>query len=108
MRVNRKFIYTGVFLVALGGVLVATDLGTVDTARLRDALRLWPLGLVALGAALVLRRSQLGLTSGVLAAAVPGLLLGGLFSVAPRYGYDCGSGGQPLPTATQTGAFAAP
>jgi hypothetical protein len=108
MRVNRRFIYAGVFLIALGAVLVATDLGSVATATLRGALRLWPLGLMAIGAALVLRRSPLALPSGMLAAAVPGLLLGGVFAVAPRYGYDCGADGKMSPTATQTGSLTAP
>lgn len=108
MRVNRKFIYTGVFLVAIGAVLVAADLGGVASATLQEALRYWPLALVAVGVALMLRRSPLGLTSGVVAAVAPGLVLGSLLAVAPRYGYDCGANGQMSPEATQTGAFTGP
>ena len=107
MRVNRKFIYAGVFLVALGGVLVAADLGGVDTSALRDALRYWPLAIVAIGLALVLRRSQLSLSSGILAATLPGLLLGGVFAVAPRYGYECGTAGTPG-TSVGSGVFDGP
>ena len=43
IRVNRRFLYWGVVLSAIGGVLVAADLGAVDTPTLTDALRLWPL-----------------------------------------------------------------
>lgn len=48
MRVNRRFLYWGILLVALGGVLVAADLGAVDTPALTDALRLWPLAIIGL------------------------------------------------------------
>ena len=47
MRVNRRFLYWGLVLVAIGGVLVASDLGAIDTATLADVLRLWPLAIVA-------------------------------------------------------------
>ena len=43
MRVNRKFLYAGLFLVAIGGVVVAADQGAIDAATLADVVRLWPL-----------------------------------------------------------------
>lgn len=90
MRVNRGLLYTGVFLVAIGSVLVAADVGAIDTARLTDALRLWPLAVIAIGASLVLRRSRFSLQGGMLAAVLPGLLLGGAIAIAPTYIPDCG------------------
>ena len=108
MRVNRGFLYGGVFLVAIGGVIVAVEAGLVDTARLTDALRLWPLAVVAIGAAIVLRRSELGLPTGVLAAAIPGLVLGGALAVAPRVATDCGVRGQSPSIATEQGSFGGP
>ena len=89
MRVNRGLLYTGVFLVAIGSALVAADLGAIDTARLTDALRLWPLAVIAIGASLVLRRSRFSLQGGMLAAALPGLVLGGAIAIAPTYVPDC-------------------
>ncbi len=89
MRVNRGLLYTGIFLVAIGAVLVAADVGAIDTARLTDALRLWPLAVIAIGASLVLRRSRFSLQGGMLAAALPGLILGGAIAVAPTYVPDC-------------------
>ena len=77
MRVNRRFLYWGVFLVALGGVLVVVDLGAIAPAVIVDVLRLWPLALVAIGLGLVLRRTRFSVPGGMLAAAAPGLLLGG-------------------------------
>jgi len=109
MQVNRKLLYWGTFLVAVGGVLVATNLGALDTATLTDALRLWPLAVVIIGLALVLRRNpQLSLSTGLLAAAVPGLVLGGAFAVAPRFTGDCGARTEPAITESQQGTFDGP
>ena len=110
MRVNRRFLYWGVFLVAIGGVLVAADLNAVDEATIVDALRLWPLALVAIGVGLVLRRTQFSVPGGMLAAAVPGLLIGGGFAVAPRVGLDCGpvTGVAASTVATDQGVFDGP
>jgi hypothetical protein len=108
MRVNRRFLYWGVFLAALGGVLVAADLGRVDGATIADALRLWPLAIVAVGLGLVLRRTRFSLTGGVLAAAIPGLLLGGGFALVPRISVDCSDGTALATTATHQGTFDGP
>ena len=107
MRMNRRFLYWGIFLVAIGGVLVAADLGAVDTAMLTDALRLWPLAIVAIGLSLVLRRTQLSLPGLLLAAALPGLVLGSAFAVGPRFIGDCGRG-QSASVATTQGVFDGP
>jgi hypothetical protein len=106
MRVNRRFLYWGVFLVAIGGVLVATDLGGLDTGVIADGLRLWPLALVAIGAGIVLRRTRFSLSGGLLAAAAPGLVLGGGFAVLPRLPLDCGGSSTTAATsALQQGTF---
>ena len=86
MRINRRFLYWGAFLAALGGVLVAADLRNGDTAVIADALRFWPLAFVAIGLGLVLRRTRFSLPAGLLAAAVPGLVLGGSF--APNFSHQ--------------------
>ncbi len=91
MRVNRRFLNWGVFLVAIGGVLVAADLGAVDSDTIAAALRLWPLAIVAIGLALVLRRTRFSLAGGMLAAAVPGLVIGSGLALVPRLGIDCGA-----------------
>jgi hypothetical protein len=108
MRVNRALLYLGVFLVALGGVIVAAELLAIDTVRVTDALQLWPLAIVAIGAAIALRRTDLGLPTGILAAAVPGLVLGGALAVAPRFAVDCGGHGQPPTVTTERGSFDGP
>jgi hypothetical protein len=105
MAINRRFLYAGLFLVTLGGVLVAVDLAAVETRTVDAALRLWPLAIIAIGAGIVLRRSRFALVAGVLAAMVPGLVLGGGLAVAPRYAGDCGAGGETSSATTQQGAF---
>ncbi len=104
MRISRSHLYWGVFLVALGGTLVYAETIGVDEALVRQALALWPLLFVALGVALVLRRTQLSVAGGMLAAAVPGLLLGGAIAVGPDLGFDCGDG-TPIRSESRDGTF---
>jgi len=110
MRVNRRFLYWGVLLVAIGGVLVAADLRTVDTATLTDILRLWPLAFVAVGLSIVLRKTQFSLPALMVAAAVPGLVLGGALAVGPRFVGDCGARDAPgiVSRTTTQGTFEGP
>lgn len=107
-RVNRRFLYWGVVLVAIGGVLVGADLGAVDTPTLTDALRLWPLAVVAIGLNLVLRRTQFSLPGLVLAAAAPGIVLGAGFAVGPRFAGDCGARGDVATVTATSGTFDGP
>ena len=106
MAINRRFLYAGLFLVAVGGVLVAVDVSAVDTSALATALRLWPLAVIAIGAGLALRRSRFALVAGILAAMVPGLVLGGGLAIAPRHGLDCAVPNQHTETAKQRGTLA--
>ena len=108
MRVNRALLFAGVFLAALGGVLVAADLRSVDTPTLTDVLRLWPLAIVAIGLGLVLRRSRLRLPTLIAAAALPGVVLGSALAVAPRFVADCGVRGEPVSVASTAGSFDGP
>jgi len=108
MQVNTRFLYWGIFLVAIGGVLVAADLRVVDAPTLTEVLRLWPLAAVAIGLSLVLRRTRFSVAGLLLAAAVPGLVLGSAFAVAPRFAGDCGVVDEPTNVATTRGVFGGP
>jgi hypothetical protein len=108
MRVNRRFLYWGLVLVAVGGVLIAADVGAIDTAVLSDALRLWPLAVVAVGLSLVLRRTQFALPALIAAALVPGLVVGAAFAVVPRFAGHCGAQGVLQDVATAEGTFDGP
>jgi hypothetical protein len=96
MRVHRTLLYTGVFLVALGGVVAAGTLGAFDPVALGDALRLWPLAIVAIGIGLVVRRTPAAVPAGIVAALLPGLVIGGAFAVGPRLAGECWAVGSGL------------
>ena len=103
MRINRALLYAGTFLFAIGAILVVVDQGLLATSTVGDALRYWPIAVLAIGAGLVFRHTQVSLATGLLAAAVPGLLLGGTFAVAPRISGDCGTHGQPQSVMSRRG-----
>ena len=90
MRVNRTLLYAGVFVLALGVGLLLAGRWQLTTNDLIRVLGLWPLAVIAVGLALALRRTQLGLASGLLAAAIPGLVLGGVMALSPRLAVEHG------------------
>ena len=106
MPIHRRFLYAGLFLVAVGGVLVAANLTGVNEPFLREALRLWPLVILAIGLAIVVRRSRYAVPAGVLAAIGPGLLIGGGMVAAPRMTFDCSDAAQPARAFQQDGVLA--
>jgi hypothetical protein len=108
MGVNRRFLYWGVLLMAVGGVLVIADLTDVTTATLTDLVRLWPLAIVAIGLSLVLRRTRVALPALLAAALLPGLVMGAAFAVAPHFSGDCGAHGGATSVASQQGSFDGP
>ena len=108
MGVNRRFLYWGVVLVAIGGVLVAADLGAIETTTLADVLRLWPLAIVAIGLSLVLRRSQLAVPALLAAALIPGLVVGSAFAIVPRFADACDVRDQIQQVADESGSFDGP
>ncbi len=103
MAIHRRFLYAGLFLAAIGGVLVAADITGVNEPWLREALRLWPLVIIAIGLAIVVRRSRFALPAGVLAAVGPGLLLGGGMVAGPRVAFECSDLPASNPTFIQSG-----
>ncbi|HEX5014785.1 MAG TPA: DUF5668 domain-containing protein [Candidatus Limnocylindrales bacterium] len=105
---NRRLLFWGVLLVAIGGVLVAADLGRVDTTVLADVIRLWPLALIAVGVSVVLRRTRFSLPAMLVAALVPGLVVGAAFAVAPRFAGSCGVRGDLANVSTEQGSFGGP
>lgn len=90
MRLNRTLLYSGVFLVAIGAAVFVVDLARPETNALIDVLRLWPLAVIAVGLGIALRRTQISLASGLLAATVPGLVLGGAMALGPRLAIERG------------------
>jgi hypothetical protein len=105
--VNRKFLYLGVFLATTGAVVLAAQAGLITGDTFVQTLWLWPLALIAIGVALLARRTRLGLVGGLIAAILPGLLLGGAVVAAPGIGFDCRHG-EPSSYATSSGSLVGP
>lgn len=103
--INRKLLYWGVFLVAAGGVLLVAQSDAVSRDVVDGALRLWPLLVIGLGLGLLLRHTRFTVAGGMLAAAMPGLLIGGLVTAAPDLSMDCRLA-EPSSYATREGTFA--
>lgn len=90
MRLNRTLLYTGVFVAGVGVALLVADVGQFGPAALIEILGLWPLAVIAAGVGLVVRRTPLSLVGGLLAVALPGLLLGGILALGPRLAVERG------------------
>ena len=69
MRIDRRFLGWGVFLVALGGVPLLVQLGALDSSTVAQLWRFWPVLLIAGGLAILLSRTALEGFGGILAAA---------------------------------------
>ena len=109
MRVKNSYLYWGVFLLALGGAIAAVTYLQPDPTAVVDVLRYWPLVVIAFGVGLVLRRTQFNVAGGILAAAVPGLLLGSAIAVGPQVGWDCAPHDRELTSLhADQGTFSAP
>ncbi|MEO8461965.1 MAG: hypothetical protein ABI555_02030 [Chloroflexota bacterium] len=105
MHINRKTLYLGVFLIAAGvAVLVARE---SDHGAIAQALGLWPVAIIAIGAGLILRGTRVSLAAGMVGAALPGLLLGGLVVAGPDVRMDCGQA-RASSQSTHDGAFNGP
>lgn len=108
MRVHRRLLTWGVFLVAAGAVLVASDVGALGTAGLTDVLRLWPLAVIAIGLSIVFRRTRVSLPLVLIAAALPGIVIGSAFAIGPRFAGQCAARGDTTSTPSRDGRFAGP
>jgi hypothetical protein len=89
MTIRRRPLYLGVFLVTAGAVMFIGQGANVDRGAVADALSLWPLAVIAAGVGLLVRRTPAALPAGMIAAAMPGLLLGGVVVAAPEMTINC-------------------
>ena len=107
MSTRRRYFGWGVFLVCLGAVPLAVQLGVLDPKAAAGLLRLWPLILIGIGLGLVLRMTPYRAVGGLIAGGVFGLvvgvfLAGGLSSAA----FAC-TGSQPTASPIiSSGSFA--
>ncbi|MEO5885803.1 MAG: hypothetical protein ABIQ58_09850 [Candidatus Limnocylindrales bacterium] len=90
--IHRTALFVGVTLAAAGTVMLV---GATDTAAgdaITQALRLWPLAIVALGVGLIVRRTRFAVVGTLVAATLAGLVVGGVVVAAPNADSFCENG----------------
>ena len=92
MRVDRRFLNWGIFLIVLGLVPLLVRLDVISSSAIRDAWRLWPLIFVGLGLGLLLRRSAVAPIGGLVVAGTLGLVIGSLIAAGGTFSAGCGIG----------------
>lgn len=106
MSIDRRFLNWGVFLVVLGAIPLAVNLGWISSSAVSDLWRFWPFLLIGAGVGLILARTAFAALGGVIVATTFGVLLGGLlaggFSLAIP---ACGSTGDLQRVAERSGTF---
>jgi hypothetical protein len=107
MHIDRRFLNWSVFFILLGLVPLAVQVKWIDASVVSNAWRLWPLILVGIGIGLVLRRSALAFTGGLIVAATFGLMFGSALAggFGGDLGFVCGSGKTAASFPTQNGAL---
>ena len=94
MHFDRRLVGFGLFLVAVGGVMVAVRAGAISEDTAREAWTLWPLLLVGAGLSIVLAGRPGAAVGGLLVALTLGAMLGGVAAtgVFPGAGLCSGNG----------------
>ncbi len=111
MRVRTGRLFWGLLLIPLGTIPLLVEANVIDGARLTDAWKLWPLVLVGIGLALLVRRGRSGLIVIVITALALGTLGGA--ALASGNGWlgdvgDCVVTPAALQHTTNAGTFGAP
>ncbi len=106
MKIHRRYLGWGVFLICLGVVPLAVQMGWIDAQAAVAVLRLWPLILIGIGLSLVLRMTRYRVLGSVVSAAAFGLVVGVFFAGGLASPAFICTGGQPAAApVTQTGSF---
>jgi hypothetical protein len=87
--IHRTALFAGVALAAAGTVMLIGVNDTTAGDAILSALRLWPLALVALGVALLARRTRFAVAGTLVAALLAGVLIGGAAVAAPELPSIC-------------------
>jgi hypothetical protein len=108
MRIDRRLLGWGAFLVIAGAIPLAVRAGAISADSVSGWPSLWPLLLIGGGLGLVLRKTPIHLLGGVVSVVTAGVMLGGLlaagFTGFPAFG-ACGSGDNGVAFGTQSGTL---
>jgi hypothetical protein len=96
MRIDRRLVGIGVFLITVGAVMIAVRQGVLSDDAAARAWDLWPLILVGAGLSIVLAGRPGAVTGTLVLALTLGAMLGGVAATGsfPRAGLCGGSPGQ--------------
>lgn len=89
MRIDRGYLFWGIFFVLLGAIPLADREGWIQVGGLGDVWRLWPLLLIGIGAAILFSRTSVGLVVTVVAAVLLGSLAGTALTSVGGGAFDC-------------------
>jgi hypothetical protein len=109
MRIRRGLLFSGLFLVPVGGLTLLVRSGSLDPNPLADAWRLWPLVLVGLGISIILGRTSFAALGTAISGLVLGLIVGGGLASGSLVGFGvCADPNADLQQLDQTGTFDGP
>ncbi len=92
MSIDRRLANLGIFLLILGAIPLAVSQGWIARESISRAWELWPLILIGIGIGLILRRTPLHFTGGLLVAATFGTMFGALLAGGLNLGtLGCGT-----------------
>ncbi|MEA2621039.1 MAG: hypothetical protein QOC97_1812, partial [Chloroflexota bacterium] len=96
MHIDRRLVGFGLFLITLGGVIIAVRQGLLSDDAARSAWTLWPLILVGSGLSIVLAGRPGAALGGLVVAVTFGAILGGIAATGafPGVGLCGGQQGQ--------------
>ena len=104
MRIDRRLVGLGLFLVTAGAVMLAIRQGVISADVGQRAWTLWPLLLVGAGLSIILSGRPGHATGGLLVAATFGVMLGGIAASGWGAGFGACGGNRPgTPFAEQNG-----
>ncbi len=107
MRIDRGYLFWGIFLVLLGAIPLAEREGWIVVGGLGDAGRLWPLVIIGIGVAIVVSRTRLALVATTVMALVLGTLAGTALAFWGGGALDCtATGGTGLQRTNSSGTLA--
>ena len=109
MRIRRGLLFTGLFLIPVGGLTLLVRGGYLDADVLRDAWRLWPLVLVGLGLGILLGRTRGAALGTAIAALAIGTIVGAGLASGSLVGFGvCSDSNANLQTLDRSGTFDGP